>query len=86
LEINEDYRCIKDIKAHEEGVRSLLELREGCFASGSLDCKIKIWDMCGYQCINVLEGHRDKVTSLLFLKDNRIVSASADKSIILWNY
>jgi WD40 repeat protein len=28
LEMNENYRCVKEIEAHEKGVRSLLELRE----------------------------------------------------------
>jgi WD40 repeat protein len=82
------YECIRTIyEAHYKGIRCLLYLPNGYFASGcSWNKDIKIWDLKNYECINTLSGHKNVITSLLLLKDNRIVSASNDKTTIIWSY
>jgi WD40 repeat protein len=85
IKIWNEFKCIKQIYAHEARVRCLLLLPNGYFASGSDDKKIKIWDLENFTSINVLEGHKSRIYNLVLLKDNRIVSNSYDK-LIIWNY
>jgi WD40 repeat protein len=81
-----DYQCIKNL-IHTGGVKSLLMLPDGYFASGSFyDEVIRIWDTRKFECVKVLQGHSDTVNSLLLLKDKRIASASRDGTIIIHNH
>jgi WD40 repeat protein len=81
------YECVRIIdEAHFDGIKCLLHLPNGYFASYSWNKLIKIWDLKNYECINTLIGHKKVVTSLLLLKDNIVVSASNDKTILIWSY
>ena len=80
-------KIIKEIKAHNDWIETLLELPQlGYLASGSNDKTIKIWDLNhNYKLIKTLEGHSDSVWSLALLPDGNLVSGSIDQTIRIWD-
>ena len=64
----------------------MITLSNGCFASGSNDSTIKIWERKNenWICIATLRGHTDTVLSLTILSYNQIASSSSDKTIRIW--
>jgi WD40 repeat protein len=63
-------------------VLSLINLGNNCFASGSWDKTIKVWD-ARYNCINTLRIDSVPFT-LLFINENIFASGMYDGSIKLW--
>ncbi len=54
-------------------------------ASGSTDCKVKIWDANGTE-LHTLTGHSGAVQCVVFNHDGtRIISGSSDGTIIIWD-
>ena len=80
-----NYKLIKKLQGHSEGVKCLKFLKEGNLASGGFDNVIKIWDLKKFTCIKTLSGHTGHVFAVNQLPDGRIVSGASDWSIIVWN-
>ena len=77
--------CINTIKAHNDGVSSLIVLNDGRLVSCSTDNLIKIWDNeNNFNCTHILKGHSNVVNRLLVVDVDMILSASADKIIKMW--
>ncbi|XGV96578.1 MAG: NB-ARC domain-containing protein [Leptolyngbya sp. BL-A-14] len=66
-----------------------LESSEGkgqCFASGSEDQTVRLWDVQTGQCIKTLPGHTGLVSSVSFSADGKLlISGSQDETIKLWD-
>jgi WD40 repeat protein len=77
------YQCCRIIN-HPTGVKSLLLLPNGYFASGPFsDSVIEIWDISNYECINTIQRQSDRINSLIITEDKRIISASYYDDTIL---
>ena len=77
--------CINTIKAHNDGVSSLIVLNDGRLVSCATDNLIKIWDNeNNFNCTHILKGHSNVVNRLLVVDVDMILSASADKIIKMW--
>ncbi|MBD2177563.1 hypothetical protein H6F42_11625 [Pseudanabaena sp. FACHB-1998] len=74
------------IEGHASAIRSVTFSRDGSIlATGSVDKKIKIWDLAGKE-LQVFKGHNDAVRSVNFSPDNNsLVSASLDCTIRQWH-
>ena len=78
-------QLIKILQGHNDGIVTLIQLKDTRLASGSCDCSIRLWDLKDYSCVQVIFAHQNTVYHLSQLKDGRLVSASADKTIKIWN-
>ena len=55
-------------------------------ASGSLDKKIKLWDLRMNSCVATLAKHKKYVLSLAFSPDGQwLVSGSKDRNVLFWD-
>ena len=70
---------------HKEGITAICPLRNGDFASGSLDTTIKIWEPSTGKCKRTLKGHTHAILVIRELITGHLVSSSQDRTIILWN-
>ena len=78
---NINNNSLKSQLNHTAAVTCLALWKDNLLASGSIDNKIKIWNIETNQLINTLTGHTDDVTSLVVLDENRLASSSNDKTI-----
>ena len=81
-ERREPYKILSD---HEEGVLSLITLKDGRLCSGSSDMTIKIWDIEVGECVATLKGHTRWVKCVYQLLNGYIISGSDDKTIRIWD-
>jgi WD40 repeat protein len=83
------FQCIRTILTDGGGIKCLILLPNGYFASGSIGMDentiIQIWNMSNYQCIKSLKGHNKGITSIKLLSDCRLVTSSYDGTVILWD-
>ena len=77
-------QCTKTIKAHQEKIVCLTELKSGNIATGSYDCTIKIWDLVYYECIKTI-NESGYVLCLLEFEDNMLLSGTNENIIQLWD-
>ena len=77
-----DLNCIKTIEAHDEKVVCLTELSSGKIATGSYDCKIKIWNLNTYECEKTL-NESAYVFCLLEFEKNMLLMHSFEGHL-LW--
>lgn len=57
-----------------------------CWATGSWDGTVELWDPANHQRVRELVGHTDSVNSLHFSRDGKmLVSGAEDHTIRLWN-
>lgn len=77
---------VRNIVAHEEGILSLILLKNGNLCSGS-HLLIKVWNWQNGECIYTMFGHLEWVKCLCELEDEILVSGSEDYTIKVWkNY
>uniref|UniRef100_A0A3B4B9L1 U3 small nucleolar RNA-associated protein 13 C-terminal domain-containing protein n=1 Tax=Periophthalmus magnuspinnatus TaxID=409849 RepID=A0A3B4B9L1_9GOBI len=54
--------------------------------SSSLDCGIRVWDLCSSQCVCVLQSHYSAVTGLSFSSDGQtMISSGRDNICTVWD-
>ena len=76
------------IAGHESWVLSVACHPSGsCFATGSSDSKVKLWDMSSRSCAQTLSEHSDQVWDVAFnAAGNRFASVSDDKNVALYSF
>lgn len=84
LKNKEMYKCIKTIEGHEEKIVSMIELSNGLIATGSYDCKIKIWDIANNVCIKAI-NEKGFIFCLLEMEPNFILSGTNKNTIQLFH-
>ena len=78
---------VRVLEGHEDGILSLILLKNGNLCSGSADLFIKIWNWNSGECIYTIPGHQKWVKCLCELEDDILLSGSDDNTIKLWkNY
>ncbi|CAF0895158.1 unnamed protein product [Brachionus calyciflorus] len=76
---------LNESKPHDGCIRSVVDLKNGFFATGSLDNLIKIWDSNSFIHTNTIMGHAVGVNIIYFAeKNNFLVSGSVDTTVKLW--
>jgi len=75
---------ISQFAKHRFPVVSLTSLDENCFASGSVDDTIKIWDERSPSSSITLYGHEGTVDHLIFNGDD-LISGGSDRTVRLWD-
>ena len=81
---NNLYKCIKTIEGHTEKIVSMIELSDGSIATGSYDCKIKIWNLESLQCIRIIQ-EEGNIFCLLEMEPKMILSGTNKNTIQLFN-
>lgn len=61
----------------------VLRFTDNLLASGSKDCKVKLWDGSTYELLRELH-HDTAVMSLAFSDDRRICASGSENSVQLW--
>ena len=84
IKVWENWSCIKTLTEHQKCVRTLCQIDDNYFASGSFDHTIKIWDLRDFSNCQTLEGHIGSVICLIKLKNNQLASCSNDGTIKIW--
>jgi len=91
-------KCLQVLEGHEGPVTCLLsiwtlsDMRISCFASGSRDQNVRIWNQLKegenadshYECTHRMEGHSGEVTCMTQLKTNTLVTGSLDYTMRVW--
>ena len=80
----EMYKCIKTIEGHQEKIVSMIELSCGLIATGSYDCKIKIWDLENNLCIKTI-NENGYIFCLLEMEKNMLLCGTNNNSIQLYD-
>ncbi|NET56972.1 MAG: protein kinase [Symploca sp. SIO2E6] len=80
-------QCIHTLRGHLSSVFSVAISPDGnCFASGSFDNKIKLWDLKTGQLLRTFTGHSEPVLTLTFSPNGQtLASGSVDDTIKLWD-
>ncbi|KAK7488729.1 hypothetical protein BaRGS_00020026 [Batillaria attramentaria] len=55
------------------------------FASGGLDCLVRLYDMATGKEVRFYRGHSDAITDVCFINQSVLCSASLDKTLSLWD-
>jgi len=77
---------IHTLKGHKASVMSVVVSPDGNYiVSGSVDKKIKVWELGTGRLVRTLRGHKRHVFSVAVSPDgNYIVSGSLDKMVKVW--
>jgi WD40 repeat protein len=75
-----------NLTGHNDSVRGLKLVSSDMLASGSIDFKIKLWDINDGKLVRTLTGHTGSVSkSIDLIKSQILVSGGWDATIKLWN-
>ena len=77
-------KCLHTFSGHTRSVRTLCQINDYFFASGSFDKTIKIWDIYNYHCIHTICAHKDLILIMIKMNSGEIISCSNDHEIKLW--
>ncbi len=87
-----DYLPVQDISAHMYAINHIVfDPNARCFATGSMDKTIKIWDGTTFALLKVIDkdrydGHVNSVNRMLWMEfDNLLVTCSDDRTIAVWD-
>ena len=84
-EKSSSYENVKYIEGHSKSIRTLCQIDNDHFASGSFDYTIKIWNIFNSECLETLKGHSMNVIDIIKFDDNTLISCSNDQTIKIWN-
>ena len=82
-----NWRCVYTLTGHSSWITSVAISPNGqTLASGSLDDKIKLWNLQTGELVQTLTGHAKAVNTLAISPSGQtVVSGSDDRTIKLWN-
>ena len=75
---------MNQLEGHKHSVRTICQISEDFFASGSFDKTIKIWNIKTMNCVQTLNGHESNVISILYHSSGFLISCSNDYYIKIW--
>jgi len=78
-------KCLKSLSGHSDDVRTICELYNGTIASGSLDKRIKIWNLQTGRASLTLLGHKGSVVCVIEIRRMVLLSASYDRTFKRWD-
>jgi len=78
-----DLSLISSFKIHSAEVKSVCELEDGSFVSGSEDGVVKMWDNNGI-VLQFFCGHSGGIYKVIKINSDTIVSASSDLTAKIW--
>ena len=91
---NNKYICSQVLKNHASGINSIIQLRDGTFASSSTDRSVKIWKPTKekidkvsyekYELIYDLKQYDHGIHKLIQLKDDRLCATTSKNQIVFW--
>jgi len=70
---------------HSSSIRTICQIDDNHFASGSFDKTIKIWNIKDFTVNQTIKAHDSKIICIIKLKSNKLVSCSNDKTIKIWD-
>jgi WD40 repeat protein len=80
-----DLSLTRILTGHKEFVMTLLSLNKSTLISGSLDFKIKLWNVNSGQEMKTFSAHSAWVNSIVLLSNGQLASWSDDETIRIWN-
>ena len=72
------------MKGHLNSIRSICQINNEKFASGSFDNTIKIWNIKNKICCQTLHEHLSNVIVVIKLKNGNLASCGNDNVIKIW--
>ena len=92
---NNKYIFSQKLKDHKTNITSIIQLRDGNFASSSYDRSVKIWKPKmekgkeniiyeKYELVYDLKEYAHGIHKLIQLKDDRLVVSSTDNNLVFW--
>ena len=89
---NNSFEYSQTLKNHKVNVTSLIQLRDGTFASSSADHTIIIWkeiknennNFIEYEMVYTVTDYPHGIYKLIQLEDNRLCGTSSNNQIIFW--
>lgn len=83
---SQDWRCLQTLRGHFNSVSTVAISPNGtCFASGSFDDTIKLWNLNTGELLHTLTKHSQPVLAVIFSPDGQtLISGSVDDTIKLW--
>ncbi|TRY63041.1 hypothetical protein TCAL_00328 [Tigriopus californicus] len=78
-----DLRRIHTLEGHTQGV-TCVKINQDVLASGSYDCRVRLWNISHGVCLALLQGHKDLVRSL-DISHGRVVSGDFSGFLKIWD-
>lgn len=83
-EVNQnDLQHIHALEGHTQGV-TCVKIDKDILASGSYDCRVRLWNIPHGVCLAILQGHKDLVRSL-DIANGRVVSGDFSGFLKIWD-
>ena len=92
--VENKYICSQVLRDHNSGINSIIQLRDGNFASSSVDHTVKIWkpkkeksdniEYEKYELVYDLRQYEHGIHKLIQLKDDRLCATTSKNQIVFW--